>query len=53
MDVPSDYGGIRVSFLLDTFLLTENCSCIFGIRHIPVACQTKESIAVVGSRTDI
>ncbi|WP_445372657.1 hypothetical protein ACH518_09155 [Methylomonas sp. HW2-6] len=33
--------------------LARNCFCIFGIRHIHVARQTKESIAVVGPRTDI
>jgi hypothetical protein len=33
--------------------LAENCSCIFGIRHIHVACQAKESIAVAGPRTGV
>jgi hypothetical protein len=43
------WGG----FFFGYFLLAENCSCIFGIRHIPVACHAKESIAAAGPRTGV
>jgi len=48
-----DKGGMSGGFFFGYFLLAENCSCIFGIRHIHVVCQAKESISAVGPRPDI
>jgi len=37
-----DLGGMSARFFFGFSLLVENCSCIFGIRYIPVACETQE-----------
>jgi hypothetical protein len=47
--VNAAWGGLFFGY----FLLAENCSYIFGISHIPVACHAKESIAAAGPRTGV
>ena len=52
IDGAQEASGIgRISF--GYFSLTENCSCIFRIRHIHVAFRAKKSISSVGTRTHI
>jgi len=52
MEVPSELGGIRVAFSLDTFFSTARMQELEQ-RRSSCRGEAKESISPIGARTDI